>query len=86
MHGFDDIIRAAGSLIYQAVWVLVAAALLVFLWGLVRFIMNLGSEGKAEEGKNMMVWGVIALFVMFSIAGIIKVLQVAFLEGQDFDL
>ena len=36
--------------------------------------MNSG-EGKAEEGKNIMKWGLIALFVMISVWGIIGFFQ-----------
>ena len=37
--------------------------------------MAAGDEKKIEEGKRMMFWGVIALFIMASITGIITLLQ-----------
>jgi hypothetical protein len=86
MHSFSDLIKAVGSLANQGIWILVAGALLVFLWGLARFIMNVGSEGKSEEGRNLMTWGLIALFVMLSVAGLIKFLQSALLGGRDLNL
>jgi len=58
---------------------MVAAALLIFLWGLMRFIFRVGGDEKAvTEGKNIMIWGVVSLFVMVSIWGIIGFFQRAF--------
>lgn len=45
--------------------VLAGLALLVFLWGLARFIFNIGESDKnLEDGKKLIVWGLIALFIM----------------------
>ncbi|OHA94715.1 MAG: hypothetical protein A3C62_00100 [Candidatus Zambryskibacteria bacterium RIFCSPHIGHO2_02_FULL_39_16] len=60
------------DLIQVALPVVVGFALLAFFWGLAKFIFRVGGDEKAvEEGKNLMIWGVIALFVMISIWGII---------------
>ncbi|OHA93375.1 MAG: hypothetical protein A3D37_02125 [Candidatus Zambryskibacteria bacterium RIFCSPHIGHO2_02_FULL_38_22] len=48
-------------------------ALLFFFWGVAKYIWSAGDA--KEEGKKIMVWGVIALFVMSSIWGIITVLK-----------
>ena len=53
----------------------VGAALVYFLYGLAQFILVSGDEKKLAEGKQKMVWGVIALFIMVSIWGIIGFLQ-----------
>ena len=47
-------------------------ALLAFFWGLARFIMNAGDAKGNKEGKNLMIWGTIALFVMVSVWGILR--------------
>ena len=66
------------DLINFATGVLGAIALLVFFWGLVKYIAKADDEKAKEQGKNIMVWGVIALFVMFSIFGLVKFLQNSF--------
>lgn len=48
-------------------------SLLLFIWGIVKFISQEG-QGK-EEGKHIMVWGIVALFVASSIWGIVRFLQ-----------
>ncbi len=51
-------------------------ALLVFFWGLAKFISNVSGDAKAvDQGKSLMVWGTVALFVMVSIWGILRFLQ-----------
>lgn len=61
-------------------------AVVAFLWGMVQFIWNArsGDAGKGvENGKQFMLWGLIALFVMFSVWGIIKFTQGVFnIQGQ----
>ena len=49
-----------------------ALALLFFFWGLATFILAAGDEEKRKNGKQMMIWGVVALFVMAAIWGIIE--------------
>ena len=50
-------------------------ALLFFFWGVAKYIWGEGM-GK-EEGKKIMIWGVVALFVMASVWGL-----VAFIQGE----
>ena len=45
-------------------------ALLFFFWGVAKYILAVGGDAK-EEGKKIMVWGVIALFVMSSVWGLV---------------
>lgn len=79
------LITEFGSLVSGAFGLMIGLGLLVFLWGLAKFILNKGSEGKVEEGKNLMLWGLIALFVMVSVRGLLWVLQDLF-DLFDFDL
>jgi len=47
-----------------------ALALIFFFYGLAQFIRSV-SDKTIAEGKSKMIWGIIALFVMISIWGII---------------
>ncbi|HEY4483121.1 MAG TPA: pilin [Candidatus Paceibacterota bacterium] len=67
------------TIVTRAIPILTAVALLYFIWGLVQFIMSAGGE-KHEEGKTKMWWGIIALFVIVSIWGIVGYI------GNVFDL
>jgi hypothetical protein len=39
-------------------------ALLVFLWGILRFISNVGDESGRADGKKAIFWGIIGMFIM----------------------
>lgn len=69
---------AFADLTQLATGILGALALLVFFWGLVKYIVKADDEKAKESGRNIMVWGVIALFVMFSIFGLVRFLQGSF--------
>ena len=52
--------------------VLVGLSLLVFFKGLVAFIAKSGDAKSHAEGRNLMIWGLVALFVMVSVFGILR--------------
>ena len=58
--------------------IVIALALLYFFWGLAKFILNSGDESAQEQGKNIMLWGIIAFFVMVSVWGIVNFFSDAF--------
>lgn len=62
------------DLIIPLLFVLAFAA---FIWGMVKFIMSQQSAER-EDGKQFMLWGVIALAVMFSVWGLVKIFQDTF--------
>ncbi len=49
-------------------------AILVFVWGVVEMIMNAGNQTAREKGTRHMMWGLIGLFVMFAVYGILNFL------------
>lgn len=65
-----NVVQALGTLA-------VTSAVVAFFFGIVQFIWA-SREGKEQEvakGKEFMLWGLIALFVMFSVWGIVKFAQ-----------
>lgn len=49
-----------------------ALAFVYFMWGVVQYVLYPDGESK-DKGKQMMVWGVIGLAVMFSVYGLIRI-------------
>jgi type III secretory pathway component EscT len=66
-----NIVEAIGGLIRLATPIVIGLALLAFFWGLVKYIFAGADEDKAA-GKSLMIGGIIAIFVMVSIVGIIE--------------
>ncbi len=57
------------------VLIILALALVFFLWGVAKFILNAGDPSAQSEGKQIMFWGLIALFVMVSVWGLLAFIQ-----------
>lgn len=72
------IINTLGGLLNALAPVVVALALVYFFWGLAQYVLNSADEDKRKEGRNIMIWGTLALFIMLSVWGIINVLQDTF--------
>lgn len=64
-----------------AIPVLLALAFLLFLWGVVDWITNISDSDKHKKGRTRMLWGIVALFVITSLWGIITVVHDTFFEG-----
>jgi len=67
-----ELIEALGDVVNIATPVIIGIALIAFFWGLAKFIFSAGDEEKRESGKHIMIWGIVALFVMVSIWGIVR--------------
>ena len=61
---------------------LLALGLVYFLWGVVKYVTAGGNEDKMKEGRSLVVYGIIALFVMISVFGLVRILTNTF--GFDF--
>lgn len=55
-----------------------AVAFLVFIWGIAKFIKSAGSEKEVKDSKNLLIWGVVGIFVLVTIWGIVFFLQKEF--------
>ena len=75
-QGIGGLLTATSSLLRQVIVIIFGLAMIYFFWGTSQFILNSGDAKKREEGKQKMLWGIIALFVMFSIFGILRFISV----------
>ena len=69
---FKDIIDEVKGIIDILLPILVAVALIVFFWGLSKFILHSGNQADLEKGKNYMLWGILALFILLSYKAIVS--------------
>ncbi len=92
----QDIFCTLGGLVIMATPMVVALALLGFFWGLAMYMFSMASgDGAAAHsaygmpatpqskntGRTIMVYGIVVLFVMLSIWGIVNILQTTFGVG-----
>lgn len=70
-------IQSINNILVIAVPMLITLAIIVFFFGLVKYIWGSG-EKAASAGKNIMIAGIASLFIMVSLWGIIQLAQGAF--------
>lgn len=73
-HTLRDLVEQIVDILNTATGVLVAAALVAFLYGAAYNMLKAGERGSGAL-REFLVWGVIILFVMVSIWGILNMLQ-----------
>ena len=74
MDAVYSLVQKINSAILQPITVLlVAASLISFFYGLVSFLANQEGE-KKSAGKKHMMYGLIGLFIIFSVYGIMNTL------------
>lgn len=61
-------------IINPLIGLLFALGLVVFLWGLVQFIINSDNEDGRTTGKRHMIWGIVGMFIMVGAYAIINIL------------
>ena len=71
-----DTLALANTFLNALIGLFITLAIVVFFWGLIRYLVSVGEE--KSEGLQIMFYGVIAIFVMVSIWGIIRLLQSTF--------
>ncbi len=60
------------------VGIIMGLTLIYFLVGVFKYMQVAGDETKQKEGVSMMTYGIIALFVMVSVWGLVNLLQKTF--------
>lgn len=61
-------------------------ALVLFLVGIVKYVKSGDNEEAREAGRGLMLFGIIALFVMTAVWGLVKILYATIFPGQSFEL
>ena len=78
---FGTIINQITSLLNRVIPILFLIATIVFFWGIILYITSGGDEEKRTEGRQYIIYGLIGLFVMIAVWGIVNVLIGFFFPG-----
>ncbi|MEX2369193.1 MAG: hypothetical protein WD552_02245 [Candidatus Paceibacterota bacterium] len=68
---FKAVVGDVTDFIMTLVPILTSLALLLFFWGLVEYVTKAGSGAEVEASKQRMTWGVVGVFVIVAIWGIV---------------
>lgn len=69
------------TLMNAGVPLLVALAIIGFIYGIIKYFLNPDNEEQRKQGKSFMFWGLFTLFVMVSIWGLVGILSETFTDG-----
>jgi len=83
LTNLNSLLEAFGRLINTALPIVIALGLLFFFYGLALFIFKSGDPEEQKKGRSIMIWGVVALFVMVSVWGLVRFLNTAFGVQQE---
>ena len=79
IKNLTDIINFFTCTIVQAIIpLLFVLSVAGFIYGVVKFFLNPDNEEGKKQGKSFMLWGLIALFVIVSIWGLVGILSNTF--------
>ena len=68
-----DFVKSINCLALDVVPVIVLLAFIIFITGLVGYVGSGDNEEKRDQGRNVMIYGMIGFFVMVSIWGILGI-------------
>ena len=75
---FTGAFSAINEFLGLLVPLLISLAVILFLWGMMVFMLNTDSEQGRENGKSKMIWGIVIIFVMLSVWGFVEILDTIF--------
>ena len=67
----SSLVDSLGTMVSKAIPIVFGILVIVFFWGLVKFIFSSGNEESKADGKKIMLWGLIAMFIAASVWGIV---------------
>jgi len=74
MASVADIVQTLNNeILNPVVALLFALAFLYFTWGIIKFISNSDSSDGRKQGKDSMIWGVVGMFIMVGVWGILSI-------------
>ncbi|MBP9668892.1 MAG: hypothetical protein KBE09_01225 [Candidatus Pacebacteria bacterium] len=65
--------RIVTIIIDPLILLIFSVGFVVFLWGLVEFMRDVESESAREKGKQHMLWGLVGMFIMIAVQGILAI-------------
>lgn len=83
IESIADVFNLAICILRKSVWpLLISISVIVFIIGVIKYISNGDDSTKREEGRNFIIYGLVGLFVIVSVWGLVGVLQGTFGLGN----
>lgn len=82
-NNFFSLFKYTIDLINSTISVVIALAVLGFMWGVVKILFNPENEIVKKEGRSFMLYGIFTLFVMTSVWGLVNILSQSLFPQED---
>lgn len=69
-----NIVTNAQNLLNNIIPILLIIGTIVFLWGVIMYLTAGADEERRANARQLMIWGLVGLFVMVAVWGIVNVL------------
>ncbi len=76
--GLFKVIALIFDLINRLAPLIISLTVLVFIWGIFKYLTAGGDSEGRQEARGYMTWGIISLFVMVSVWGLVNILVSTF--------
>ena len=83
---FKNLAMQVIELLDLSTFTLVVFAIVAYFWGMAINITHFGGDDKDGKRQSFFLWGIVILFVMVSIWGIIKLLENTIFGDSSYDL
>lgn len=82
-QSLNSAIGLVNSMINVAIGLLIGVAIIGFFVGLIRYLFTQGADKDQKSNVKLMIWGILAIAVMLSVYGLVRLLQNTFgLQNQ----
>jgi hypothetical protein len=76
-QGIGGLFTFVGGILNRVVPLLIALAVVYFIWQVFAYTIA-GDEEKKKEAKTHIIWGIVGIFIMVSVWGLVAILQSTF--------
>jgi len=76
-QGVSGLFNFAGAILNRAVPFIISLAVVFFIYNVFMYVIKENEDDKTKA-KNQMIWGIVGIFVMVSIWGLVAILQSTF--------
>jgi hypothetical protein len=73
-QGLFGVLEKANQLISMLLPFVITLTLLVFLWGIFKYVVSGGDMEARKQARGFIIWGLVALAVMVSVWGLVNLL------------
>ena len=72
---FTTFIGGVRSIINQLIPIFIGIGILIFFWSLIKYINSANNEEQRKTAKVVMIWGIVYIFVILAIWGLVNLLS-----------